>query len=210
MAIPVRDRAIPLVRRHRVSLSVAVNRDPRIHAQTREEVVLWESIKNSNRARDFIAYLDAYPNGAFVPLAKSHLEDLTPFTVLQFAMVGVGSDFRTWPKENCASVPPSENHFERSHLPANVLIYMNSVNIREGDYIELLAERPDGTVKRSFGLNSSSPFFNPGFGIHDPERWCANINPVPFFDTSSPIGHWKIIVRVNRIDKMEREFDLRP
>lgn len=40
------------------------------------ELSFWESIKNSNYAADYEAYLKQYPNGRFVPLAKSRLERL--------------------------------------------------------------------------------------------------------------------------------------
>jgi TPR repeat protein len=44
-----------------------------IQGQTREEVVLWESIKDSDRVDDFLGYLDKYPDGTFSPLAKRRL-----------------------------------------------------------------------------------------------------------------------------------------
>ncbi len=37
----------------------------------RYELVFWESIKNSDRAEDYEAYLKAFPKGRFVPLAKA-------------------------------------------------------------------------------------------------------------------------------------------
>jgi formylglycine-generating enzyme required for sulfatase activity len=37
----------------------------------RYELVFWESIKNSQRAADYEAYLEAFPNGRFAPLAKA-------------------------------------------------------------------------------------------------------------------------------------------
>ena len=35
------------------------------------ELEFWESIKNSTHAEDYEAYLKAYPDGRFAPLAKS-------------------------------------------------------------------------------------------------------------------------------------------
>jgi len=46
----------------------------RMPATTGEvEIVLWKSIENSNNAADFQNYLNRYPHGAFVDLARSHL-----------------------------------------------------------------------------------------------------------------------------------------
>jgi tetratricopeptide (TPR) repeat protein len=39
------------------------------------EIVLWKSIENSHDTADFQSYLDQYPNGAFVELARRHLAD---------------------------------------------------------------------------------------------------------------------------------------
>ena len=43
---------------------------PLVHAQSREETSLWENIKDSRDAEDYLAYLDKYPEGAYAPLAK--------------------------------------------------------------------------------------------------------------------------------------------
>ena len=47
-------------------------------APTQAEIVLWKSIENSSQIDDFKAYLTQYPNGAFVALAKSHIDRLRP------------------------------------------------------------------------------------------------------------------------------------
>jgi tetratricopeptide (TPR) repeat protein len=39
------------------------------------EIVLWKSIENSANPADFQSYLDQYPQGAFVVLARRHLEE---------------------------------------------------------------------------------------------------------------------------------------
>jgi adenylate cyclase len=41
------------------------------------ELVFWDSIKESDRAADFAAYLERYPKGNFVPLARTRLISLT-------------------------------------------------------------------------------------------------------------------------------------
>jgi len=38
------------------------------------EIVLWKTIENSTSPDDFKTYLQTYPNGAFAPLAKHHLD----------------------------------------------------------------------------------------------------------------------------------------
>jgi formylglycine-generating enzyme required for sulfatase activity len=40
------------------------------------ELTFWESIKDSNHASDYEAYLKAYPNGRFAPLARARIERL--------------------------------------------------------------------------------------------------------------------------------------
>jgi adenylate cyclase len=40
------------------------------------ELVFWESIKDSLRAADYEAYLDQYPEGAFIALARARLDEL--------------------------------------------------------------------------------------------------------------------------------------
>ncbi|GAB3627838.1 sulfatase [Pandoraea terrae] len=44
------------------------------------ELEFWESIKNSNYASDYEAYLKAYPNGRFAPLARARIERLRSAT----------------------------------------------------------------------------------------------------------------------------------
>jgi adenylate cyclase len=46
------------------------------------ELVFWESIKESTRPADYEAYLEQYPEGSFVPLARTRLDE--------FASVGGG------------------------------------------------------------------------------------------------------------------------
>ncbi len=36
----------------------------------RYEIMFWESIKDSKKAEDYEAYLKAFPNGRFAPLAR--------------------------------------------------------------------------------------------------------------------------------------------
>ncbi|MDP6708921.1 MAG: caspase family protein [Alphaproteobacteria bacterium] len=49
---------------------------PSAGASSGTEMLLWSSIKDSKDARDYRAYLAAYPKGAFAALAKARLEQL--------------------------------------------------------------------------------------------------------------------------------------
>jgi uncharacterized caspase-like protein len=42
-----------------------------------QENLLWQSAQHSNLAGDYRAYLDAYPNGAFAPMAKNRIASLS-------------------------------------------------------------------------------------------------------------------------------------
>jgi uncharacterized caspase-like protein len=42
-----------------------------------QENLLWQSAEHSNLAGDYRAYLDAYPNGAFAPMAKNRIASLS-------------------------------------------------------------------------------------------------------------------------------------
>jgi uncharacterized caspase-like protein len=42
-----------------------------------QENLMWESAQHSNLAGDYQAYLDAYPNGVFAPMAKNRIASLT-------------------------------------------------------------------------------------------------------------------------------------
>lgn len=45
---------------------------------TRVEITFWESVRNSTDPAELQAYLDSFPNGAFVPLARMRLAALEP------------------------------------------------------------------------------------------------------------------------------------
>jgi tetratricopeptide (TPR) repeat protein len=47
---------------------------------TQAEVVLWKSIENSQSKSDFEGYLQQYPKGAFITLAKQHIDELNEQT----------------------------------------------------------------------------------------------------------------------------------
>ncbi|HEY6618946.1 MAG TPA: hypothetical protein VIY68_05315 [Steroidobacteraceae bacterium] len=55
------------------STTVPVNAAPSLAATTQAEIVLWKSIEHSKNPADFQAYVEQYPQGAFVNLAKNHI-----------------------------------------------------------------------------------------------------------------------------------------
>jgi hypothetical protein len=59
---------------------------------TQGETTLWKAIENSQKRQDFEAYLEAYPNGAFVPLAKRRITELS--TAKKTDLEGTSWDWR--------------------------------------------------------------------------------------------------------------------
>jgi adenylate cyclase len=49
---------------------------PAVDADTAVELSFWESVRVSDNPDMYEAYLEKYPNGEFVPLAKVRLEEL--------------------------------------------------------------------------------------------------------------------------------------
>jgi hypothetical protein len=47
------------------------------------EIAFWNSIKDSRRPEEFSAYLEKFPNGAFVPLAKGRLSQLGTYVKIK-------------------------------------------------------------------------------------------------------------------------------
>ena len=45
-------------------------------AQPAEELAFWDSVQASNRAQEYLAYLNAFPGGTFAPLARRRLGEL--------------------------------------------------------------------------------------------------------------------------------------
>jgi hypothetical protein len=45
-----------------------------------QENIFWDSVQKSNSLADYKAYLEAYPNGAFAPLARDRIAAMTPAT----------------------------------------------------------------------------------------------------------------------------------
>jgi hypothetical protein len=58
------------------SLTIALLLAGAAHAQTPGEISFWESVRDSKNAAELRAYLERYPDGAFVPLARARLAAL--------------------------------------------------------------------------------------------------------------------------------------
>lgn len=54
----------------------AHHREPARSADRSAELVFWDAIKDSVRASEYRAYIEAFPSGAFVPIAQARLEIL--------------------------------------------------------------------------------------------------------------------------------------
>lgn len=65
---------------------------PAIDAALQTELAFWDAIKASSNASDYEAYLTAYPNGRFAPLARARVSTLQQ----QAAMQGDARDLAFW------------------------------------------------------------------------------------------------------------------
>jgi adenylate cyclase len=50
---------------------------PAVDADTAVELSFWESVRNSDNPEMYEAYLEKYPDGEFIPLARVRLEELS-------------------------------------------------------------------------------------------------------------------------------------
>jgi formylglycine-generating enzyme required for sulfatase activity len=73
---------------------------------TDKETVFWQSIQNSSRASDFQAYLDKYPSGDFVALARSRLDELKGAKVATVAPVAPKPERREAQPAAVSPLPP--------------------------------------------------------------------------------------------------------
>jgi TPR repeat protein len=83
---------------------------------TQAEIVLWKTIERSTNTVDFQAYLQQYPNGAFVPLAKSRLSELIKTQSADLFIAG----FRQLSNvgNHAAALPLFQNSCDDGYLPA--------------------------------------------------------------------------------------------
>jgi hypothetical protein len=53
---------------------------PPVSERASQENIFWDSVRKSNSLADYQAYLEAYPNGVFAPLARNRIAAMTPTT----------------------------------------------------------------------------------------------------------------------------------
>jgi hypothetical protein len=102
--------------------SFAMCHSPSGHAQSREEVVLWESIKDSKDAADFQGYLDKYPDGTFAAVAKRKIEEFhkgrhetIAGSTWDFRVDWIAHDDNYWHNYNAHYTPASPTSTEKNH-----------------------------------------------------------------------------------------------
>ncbi|MEA3192332.1 MAG: hypothetical protein QOD26_665 [Betaproteobacteria bacterium] len=93
------------------------------HAQnaTRVEITFWESVRTSNDPAELQAYLDSYPDGVFVPLARMRLAALRPKPAA-IAVPGMPQIGDTWAYLISVSDP------KRGAVRRNVFVKVTSVS----------------------------------------------------------------------------------
>lgn len=162
-------------------------------AQTKEEVVLWLSIKDSTRVGDFLAYLDSYPKGTFVALASQRLRELTQVRSHRYAASFAVMEPRYTDLTHSACVLPPHPVTDVRLNAHPILLYLELDGLRPGD--ELLVElSPPG-----------DPPSAPGMPIEN-EMVPQDISDVACYRISSGFdftrrGSWVFSVQVNRQDK---------
>lgn len=74
---PPRQIEEPLAEPQQPAVATPRNEDPKTQPAANEEVAFWTSVRDSNNPAELQAYIDKYPQGVFVPLAKVRLEALS-------------------------------------------------------------------------------------------------------------------------------------
>ncbi|WP_173043459.1 SUMF1/EgtB/PvdO family nonheme iron enzyme [Bosea sp. ANAM02] len=71
------------------------------------DLAFWESIRNSRKAAEYRAYLDAYPNGRFASLARTREQEYRagPATPVSTAAAAASSPAAGAPQRDCAGCP---------------------------------------------------------------------------------------------------------
>ena len=72
------------------------------------EAALWQAVKNSTNANDYLAYLEAYPSGVYVPLAKMRFDTLK--AEAEVAALAPQQPPATWPPS--VSLVPGAGSFD--------------------------------------------------------------------------------------------------
>ena len=121
---------------------------------TQEEIVRWKTIENSANAADFQAYLIEYPQGAFVALAKRHLEDAEQAKAKQTAMFG--------DLPNSVWMGEATSRSGKSSDNATVLVFfLGNGDVLWRGYFDDKDDRPKlAQIKSDMGLMSRDVFLS--------------------------------------------------
>ncbi len=150
-----------------------------------DEVVFWESIKDGASAVEFEAYIDRFPDGAFVALARSRLAKLTDKTV------------RAVPPSRAEAKPRAARpgHKECEYCPAMIVVppgafTMGSAHRGEGPAHRVVIAEPFAVARLETSFGEWDLCVAAGHCSHRPddEGWGHDDRPV---------------VHVNRADAVE-------
>jgi hypothetical protein len=185
-----------------------IGQPPALQAQTREEVVLWESIKDSDHTSDYLAYLDKYPDGTFAPIAKRRVAELTTFRLSQWALTGEDLDANDKPIHPDSrppickdSYPPSIYRFSsRSHT--GILLLYAYTGANRGDKLVVGFITP-GQKEPCFYCFYSSPFLPDARTRNGVPEGCGLW---AFLSNGATPGEWHVTIRVNGIEQLTVPF----
>jgi tol-pal system protein YbgF len=124
------------------------------------EIVLWKSIENSTNPKDFQSYLDQYPKGTFVVLARRHLaeakaqpEQAPPPDVLYNNALrdykGTASDLAIQEFSDYVRFYPNTD------LAGNCYFYLGEIQFRQGNYDQ--AVQSYNQVLQNFPTGNKAP-----------------------------------------------------
>lgn len=175
-------------------------------APTQAEIVLWKTIENSQNPQDFQAYLESYPSGTFVPLARQRIGSIEATSRAKLA--ALPNIAGTW---NCqgkmrtkttdtglgttnteeSQVPPFQERFEQDGLKLRAFGKNGEVSESTLDGIER-ASASDSTLRNTWTIEGQSVVFVTKVGDDkttlrytlSPDRQNLNIE----YDWDSPGG----------------------
>jgi hypothetical protein len=166
---------------------------PALQAQTREEVVLWQSIKDSDHASDYLAYLDKYPDGTFAPLAKRRIVEFTTIIIRGQALISARPGSISFDQCKDSESLTSDTQFSLS-AKAFLLAYAY-VGAKRGDSIIIEWSSDGKNIKKE-----SRTYNSPDQAQCDTGAAFINVT------SDLPTGKWRVTVRVNGIEFLTIPF----
>jgi predicted Ser/Thr protein kinase len=115
---------------------------PALRPQPDQEVVFWESVRNSTNRAELEAYLATYPEGSFAPLARARLETLAAAAKAVAAppLERKAAEPRPPPPPPAAAAPPKPDASQEALFWESVRASTNPAELRA-----YLAKYPEGT-----------------------------------------------------------------